>query len=62
VTLVSPGAVPKTTSGKLQRYLCREALMTGVLDPLASWTAHEQYDLSTGLFTVAPAEVERAAS
>ena len=62
VTLVSPGAVPKTTSGKLQRYLCREALMTGALDPLASWTAHEQYDLSTGLFTVAPAEGERAAS
>jgi acyl-CoA synthetase (AMP-forming)/AMP-acid ligase II len=37
VTLVAPGAVPKTTSGKLQRYLCREALTTGTLHALASW-------------------------
>jgi len=38
VTLVAPGAVPKTTSGKLQRYLCRDALETGALETLASWT------------------------
>jgi acyl-CoA synthetase (AMP-forming)/AMP-acid ligase II len=41
VTLVVPGAVPKTTSGKLQRYLCRDALITGALEALASWAAHE---------------------
>lgn len=45
VTLVAPGAVPKTTSGKLQRYLCREALESGALDTLASWTeAAERYE------------------
>lgn len=38
VTLVAPGTVAKTTSGKLQRYLCREALAAGGLDALASWT------------------------
>ena len=36
VTLVAPGAVPKTTSGKLQRYLCREALMAGALEVIAA--------------------------
>ena len=42
VALVPPGAVPKTTSGKLQRYLCREALTTGLLETLASWTAKDE--------------------
>ncbi|HJR57953.1 MAG TPA: fatty acyl-AMP ligase [Vicinamibacterales bacterium] len=36
VSLVPAGAVPKTTSGKLQRFLCREALVNGTLGPLAS--------------------------
>jgi acyl-coenzyme A synthetase/AMP-(fatty) acid ligase len=45
VTLVAPGALPKTTGGKLQRYLCREALETGALDSLASWTeSAERYE------------------
>lgn len=38
VALVTAGTVPKTTSGKLQRYLCREALLTGSLDVVACWT------------------------
>ena len=29
--------LPKTTSGKLQRFLCREALVGGTLEPLAAW-------------------------
>jgi acyl-CoA synthetase (AMP-forming)/AMP-acid ligase II len=37
VTLVAPGEVPKTTSGKLQRFLCREALLKDGLDVIASW-------------------------
>jgi myxalamid-type polyketide synthase MxaE and MxaD len=41
VTLVAPGTVPKTTSGKLQRYLCREALQSGGLDVIASWNESE---------------------
>ena len=36
VALVSPGTVPKTTSGKLQRFLCRDAWVNGTLAPLAT--------------------------
>jgi acyl-CoA synthetase (AMP-forming)/AMP-acid ligase II len=35
VSLVPAGALPKTTSGKLQRFLCREALVSRTLEPLA---------------------------
>jgi acyl-CoA synthetase (AMP-forming)/AMP-acid ligase II len=41
VSLVRAGTLPKTTSGKLQRFLCREALAGGTLQPLASWTDDE---------------------
>ena len=39
VALVAPGAIPKTTSGKLQRFLCREGLLNGRLTPLSYWAA-----------------------
>jgi acyl-CoA synthetase (AMP-forming)/AMP-acid ligase II len=39
VALVAPGAIPKTTSGKLQRFACREGLLTGRLIPLSFWAA-----------------------
>jgi acyl-CoA synthetase (AMP-forming)/AMP-acid ligase II len=41
VTLVRAGSLPKTTSGKLQRYLCREALESGALPTVASWSDDE---------------------
>ncbi len=37
VALVPPGSLPKTTSGKLQRFLCREAFAAGELPVLARW-------------------------
>ncbi len=37
VLLVKPGAVPRTTSGKVQRQLCRRRFLEGGLEPLASW-------------------------
>ena len=37
VALVPPGTVPKTTSGKLQRFLCRDAWLNNTLGALASW-------------------------
>lgn len=37
VALVPPGTVPKTTSGKVQRFLCREAWMNDTLGALSSW-------------------------
>ena len=39
VALVAPGSIPKTTSGKLQRFLCREGLLNGRLTPLSYWAA-----------------------
>ncbi|HEX5110857.1 MAG TPA: fatty acyl-AMP ligase [Vicinamibacterales bacterium] len=38
VALVSPGSMPKTTSGKLQRFLCRDGWVSGTLTPLAMWS------------------------
>ena len=40
VVLVNPGTLPKTTSGKLQRYLCRDAFHGGALQVLAAWAEH----------------------
>jgi len=39
VALVAPGSIPKTTSGKLQRFLCREGLLNGRLTPVSFWAA-----------------------
>jgi acyl-CoA synthetase (AMP-forming)/AMP-acid ligase II len=39
VAIVSLGGVPKTSSGKLRRGACREALLDGSLGELARWTA-----------------------
>lgn len=39
VALVPAGQLPKTTSGKLQRYLCREAYTSGSLEVIDEWTA-----------------------
>lgn len=37
VVLVAQGALPKTSSGKLQRYACRDAFLDGSLQALAEW-------------------------
>ena len=37
VTLVPPGGVEKTTSGKVKRFACRDALLAGTLEALAIW-------------------------
>jgi acyl-CoA synthetase (AMP-forming)/AMP-acid ligase II len=41
VALIAPGTIPKTTSGKLQRFACREGLLHGRLSPFSVWTADE---------------------
>jgi acyl-CoA synthetase (AMP-forming)/AMP-acid ligase II len=38
VALVPAGQVPKTTSGKVQRYLCRDAYARGAMDVVDEWT------------------------
>jgi acyl-CoA synthetase (AMP-forming)/AMP-acid ligase II len=41
IALLPPGSLPKTTSGKLQRFACRESLRSGSLVPLIRWEASE---------------------
>lgn len=38
VVLVAAGSLPKTTSGKLQRYACRHGFLTGRLQMVAEWS------------------------
>ena len=39
VLLVRPGAVAKTTSGKVQRGLCQQRFLDGLFEPVAEWRA-----------------------
>ena len=39
--LVRPGGVPRTTSGKVQRQLCRQRFLDGLLEPVAAWRSGE---------------------
>jgi amino acid adenylation domain-containing protein len=39
VVLVRPGAVPRTTSGKVQRGLCKRRFLDRLLEPVAEWRA-----------------------
>jgi acyl-CoA synthetase (AMP-forming)/AMP-acid ligase II len=57
VTLVQPGTIPKTTSGKLQRFLCREALANGTLEAVLTWRAG---NIHTRSLAEAPPERRRA--
>lgn len=38
VAIVAAGSLPKTTSGKLQRFLCRDGFLGGEFDVLAAWS------------------------
>jgi acyl-CoA synthetase (AMP-forming)/AMP-acid ligase II/acyl carrier protein len=38
IVLLTPGRLPKTSSGKTRRSACRTAYLSGTLEPLAHWT------------------------
>jgi acyl-CoA synthetase (AMP-forming)/AMP-acid ligase II len=38
VTLIKPRTIPKTSSGKVQRWVCRAMFEEGSLEPLAEWS------------------------
>ncbi|MGZ3460593.1 MAG: condensation domain-containing protein, partial [Archangium sp.] len=40
LTLIAPGSLPKTSSGKIQHRATRSAFLSGELQELASWRAH----------------------
>ncbi|HBL30259.1 MAG TPA: non-ribosomal peptide synthetase, partial [Acidobacteria bacterium] len=46
VVLVKTGALPKTTSGKVQRRLCRRLFEEGALPAVATWSAGTADDLT----------------
>ena len=37
VVLIKPRSIPRTSSGKIQRYACREAFLAGTLDVVREW-------------------------
>ncbi|MGZ3458391.1 MAG: fatty acyl-AMP ligase, partial [Archangium sp.] len=41
VVLIESGSIPKTSSGKIQRYACREAFQAGALREVLSWRQPE---------------------
>lgn len=47
ITLVAPGTLAKTTSGKLQRYVCRDAFLSGGLEALVQWLDPDRPVIST---------------
>ncbi len=46
VVLISPGTMPKTSSGKIRRGECRALFLADKLQAVASWTSGEQRDES----------------
>jgi acyl-CoA synthetase (AMP-forming)/AMP-acid ligase II len=43
VVLVKPGSIPKTSSGKIQRYACRANFLDGILDSLAKSNENSRF-------------------
>jgi acyl-CoA synthetase (AMP-forming)/AMP-acid ligase II len=43
IVLLKPGALPKTSSGKIQRSMCRTLLLNGELETLGEWQLPENY-------------------
>jgi amino acid adenylation domain-containing protein len=60
VVLLRPGAVPKTTSGKIQRRGCRAALLAGELEVVFDWAAAAPVPEAEAEPVDAPAAAEAA--
>ena len=41
IVLIEPRTIPRTSSGKIQRYACREAFLAGALDVVHEWRDRE---------------------
>lgn len=54
ICIVKPGAVPRTSSGKIKRHLCRRAFLDGALEPLVEWRAAGQGQSHSPMLAAAP--------
>jgi natural product biosynthesis luciferase-like monooxygenase protein len=45
IVLVTPGSISKTTSGKIQRHLCRARFLEGSLDVVSKWQANTSHEI-----------------
>jgi amino acid adenylation domain-containing protein len=48
IVLIRAGTIPKTSSGKIQRWACKEAFLTGKLRTVATWYEQENERASSG--------------
>ena len=48
IVLIRAGTIPKTSSGKIQRWACKEAFLTGKLRTVAAWYEQENKRASSG--------------
>ncbi|MCA9708771.1 MAG: AMP-binding protein, partial [Myxococcales bacterium] len=60
IVLVGPRTIAKTSSGKIQRFACRDAFVAGTLRELARWERAAAPVGSAGRGAVAPASVTTA--
>ena len=61
VTLLRPGGLPKTTSGKLKRLECRQRLDDGVAGAVSGWSVLHEWRLPSSAVDPATAVIERPA-
>lgn len=43
IVLIKPGSIPKTSSGKIQRYACRRRFLSGSLNVVRDWSENPQW-------------------
>ncbi|HJT30041.1 MAG TPA: amino acid adenylation domain-containing protein, partial [Pyrinomonadaceae bacterium] len=60
IVLVKPHSIPKTSSGKIQRHLCRQRYLEGSLEVVAEWreATPEDRSVQAGTPRREPAEIE----
>jgi amino acid adenylation domain-containing protein/FkbH-like protein len=59
VILIKAGTIPKTSSGKIQRYLCREAFMSDSFDVVGRWIEPDDEDDEINI-SESPGDIESA--
>lgn len=51
IALLTPGTIPKTSSGKIQRRTCKQKYLDGNLDILSQWQSPQKSSNLTSLIT-----------